>query len=145
MPRAWLYFLALWLPLAVSVLVLDTRFFLEWLWYKGYGDYYNLLNALSVQPQLVECLKGWPFPIFVMTVFAYWMTEYHEPEAIAHQFLLLPIAYIPFLIVGRALETWQFTPEMYQMYPFVVLLGGYAYVLAWVAFIWILDRLRLVV
>lgn len=144
MPRTWVYFLALFLPMLASVLLLNTRFFLEWLWYHGYADYYHFLNGLSVQPQLVEYLKGWPFPVFVLTVFAYWMTEYHEPEAIAHQFLLLPIVYIPFLIVGRALETWNFTQDMYMVYPVMVLLGGYAYVLPVVALVWVLDRLRLV-
>lgn len=144
MPRTWIYFVAMLLPLAVSALIFDSRFFLEWLWYQGYTDYYNLLNEISVQPQLVDILKGWPLVIFTGTVFTYWLTEFHEPEAIAHQFLLLPIIYVPFLIVGRALETWQLTPTMFLEYPFMVLLAGYAYILPWVVLVWVLDRLRLV-
>lgn len=144
MPRTWIYFVALLLPLIVSVLVFDTRFFLEWLWYQGYADYYNLLNELSVQPQLVEFVKGWPLAIFTGTIFFYWLTEYQETEAIAHQFLMLPVIYIPFLIIGRALEYWQFTADMAYLYPLGSLLGGYAYVLPWAALVWLLDKLRLV-
>ncbi len=145
MPRTWFYFIALLLPLVAAVLVFDTRIFLEWLWYHGYEDYFNTLNELSVQPELVDIFGGWPFPIFIGTVFCYWVKEFHEPDAITLQFLLLPVAFVPFLIIGHALTVWHFDSSTLYSYPLVVIPMGYLYVLPWAVVVWALSKLGLVV
>jgi hypothetical protein len=143
MPRTWIYYLALILPLVAHLFVMDTRFFLEWLWYNGYADYYDVLNVLSVNPQMVDLFGGWPLPVFVGTVLCYWIGA--EEENIDGQFLLLPLAYLPFLIIGKALVSFSFDSAMLYMYPLVIIPIGYLYIFPWVLFVRVFDKLRLVV
>ena len=143
MPKTWIYYLALMFPLIVHLLVMDTRFFLDWLWYNGFPDYYNVLNELSVHPKLVEMFGGWALPFFVGTVLCYWIGG--DEEDIGGQFLLLPIAYVPFLIAARTISAAEFDPAMLYAYPLVVIPVGYLYLFPWVVFIKVFDKLRLVV
>src|SRR5690242_1515217 len=101
MPKTWIYYLAVILPLVAHLLVMDTRFFLEWLWYHGYPEYYDVLNVLSVNPMLVEMFGSWALPVFIGTVLCFWIGG--EEEDISGQFLLLPIFYVPFILGGNAI------------------------------------------
>lgn len=143
MPRTWIYFLALILPLVAHLIVLDTRFVLERLWYAGYTDYYNLLNEMSVNPTVVELFGGWSLPIFVGTVMCFWLGA--DEEDIDSQFLLLPLGYIPFLMIGAWVSKGSFEVTTLYSYPLMVILIGYLYVLPWVVFVRVFDKLHLVV
>lgn len=145
MPKTWIYFLAVLLLLAFHVLVMDTRFFLDWLWYSGHETHYHLLNAVSTNEQVIELFGGWPLPVFVVTVLYYWIDRHDEEDNISGQFLLLPLFYVPFLIVGNAIVDLSFDPATLYMYPVVVIPAGYLYVLPWAAFVWVFSKLRLVV
>jgi hypothetical protein len=142
MPKTWIYYLAVIMPLLAHLLVMDTRFFLDWLWYNGYPDYYNVLNELSVHPMLVEMFGGWALPVFIGTVLSYWVGG--DEEDIGGQFLVLPLFYVPFLLVGNAI-TQGFTISMLYTYPLVVIPVGYLYLFPWITFLKVFDRLRLVV
>lgn len=142
MPKSWLYYLSILLPLVFALAVLDTRAVIEWLWYHEYFDAYNKLNPLSVQPQLVKFLGGWPFPVFIGTLTCYWLAD---GDAMGEQFLLLPIFYVPFSIIGEILVTREFNPSSLYINPMVIVLAGYCYVLPWAIFVRLLDRMRLVI
>jgi len=142
MPKTWIYYLAVILPLVAHLLVLDTRFFLDWLWYNGHHDYYNVLNVLSVDPLLVDLFGGWPLPVFIGTVLCYWVGG--DEEDISGQFLMLPLAYIPFLIGGAAIAK-GFEVSMLYTYPLIAVPIFYLYIFPWVVFIKVFDKLRLVV
>lgn len=142
MPKVWLYFIALIVPLVLRVLILNTGF-VEWLWYQGHVESYNWLSVLRVQPQFIEFIGGWALPVFVITVFSYWTIEGNE-EGIQDQFLLLPIAYIPFTLIGEVLLTGEFHVASLYVHPLVVIPIGYLYIMIWALFIRVLDKLQLV-
>jgi hypothetical protein len=143
MPKTWIYYLAVILPLIAHLLVMDTRFFLEWLWYNGHADYYDVLNVWSVNPRLVEMFGSWALPFFIGTILCYWIGG--DEEDISGQFLLLPLAYVPFLILGNTLINAHFEPSTLYVYPLIVIPVGYLYLFPWIVFIAVFDRLRLVV
>ncbi len=142
MPKSWLCFIALILPLAFRVLMLDTDF-VNGLWYRQDFAAYNMLNALRAQPLFLEFIGGWPLPVFVVTVCCYWIMD-EDSDSIPGQLLLLPIVYLPFTIIGDWLVSRQFHAADLYVHPLVLLPVGYAYVLTWALFIRILDKLRLV-
>lgn len=143
MPRSWLYILALLLAAIAAASIFDTRVFLEWLWYNGYEDYFNILNEISVQSPWVNIFGGWPFPLFVFTVICFWIQE-QTPSSITFQFLVLPIAFIPFLIVARAVGAWYIDNDTLYAYPMAIILAGYAYLLPWALLTWFLSAMGLV-
>lgn len=142
MPRAWLYYIAVALPLVFRILVLNTSF-AEWLWYRGYADTYYFLSALTVNEYFLEFIGGWALPVFTLTVYSYWAIE-HDHEAIASQFLMLPIVYVPFTIMANILTNWTFDGSLFYVHPLIVLPAGYLYVLPWAMFIALLAKLRVV-
>jgi len=142
MPKTWIYYLAVIFPLVVHLLVMDTRFFIDWLWYSGYADYYDVLNVLSVNPLMVDLFGGWPLPIFIGTVMSYWVGG--DEEDISGQFMMLPLFYMPFLIGGNAIAH-GFELSMLYVYPLIVIPIGYLYIFPWVVFVRVFDKLRLVV
>jgi len=142
MPKTWLYFIALILPLVVRVLILNTGF-VDWLWYQHHEGAYRLLSELKTQPQFLAFIGGWPLPVFIVTIICWWNIEEGD-DAIPAQFLLLPLAYVPFTIIGDALVTGTFEESNLYIHPLVILPIGYIYVFTWTIFIWVLDKLRLV-
>lgn len=142
MPKNWLYFIALVLPLAFSAILLYTPF-LEWLWYQGHEDSYRMFSALSVQPRFLELMGGWPLPVFVITIFSYWLSE--DSDAIPDQFLMLPVIYVPFTVVGDALVTREIHMQNLYVHPLLIIPAAYFYVFTWVIFIKVMAKLRLVV
>jgi len=141
MPKVWLYYIALVLPLVVRVLTLT--FFTDWLWYHHYEKAFYFLSSLSVQPQFVQFIGGWAYPVFVGTVICRWVMD-EDGESLPLQFLMLPLVYAPFAIVGEVLTHAEFHASMLYTFPLVIIPFGYIYVFAWVIFIWVVEKLRLV-
>jgi hypothetical protein len=81
--------------------------------------------------------------LFIITIFSYWLAE-HDEEGISDQFLMLPIAFVPFTIIGDILLTQQFNASNLYVHPLIVIPAGYIYVFAWVILIRVLDKMRLV-
>jgi len=141
-PKMWFYYIALIFPLVLRVVLLNTGF-IDWLWYQQHVEAYNFLSALRVQPLFLEFIGGWPLPIFIVTVLFYWQMEEHD-DGIPLQFLLLPIAYVPFTIVGDILVTAEFHVSNLWIHPLIIIPIGYIYIFSWAIAIWVLDKLRLV-
>ena len=142
MPKSWLCFIALLLPLGFSLLLLHTDF-VNTLWYRQDYAAYNALNVLRAQPLFVKFTGNWPWWAFIATVFSYWMVD-EDSENIPGQLLLLPIFYLPFAIFGDWIISGGFLLDDLYIYPMIILPVGYAYVIIWVLFMWFLDKLRLV-
>ena len=141
MPKVWFYFFALFLPLVLRALLLNIGF-VEWLWYHDYQQAYYVMSQLRINPQFMEFLGGWALPFFTGTVCCYWMM--HGGEGIPEQFLMLPIFYIPFTVLGDILMSWHFDASNLVTHPLTILPIGYAYVLSWEIFIRVMDKFRLV-
>lgn len=146
MPVSWIYIIAVILPLAARLLVLDSGIVLNWLWYNQYTEWFYALQNLSVHPQYLEYFGGWTLPIFTAAVVGYWTTEAKDgADNIPAQFLLLPLVYVPFVIAGNVLRERFFDLSMLYVYPLVVVSAGYLYIFPWLLFIWVFIRLRLIV
>lgn len=141
MPKTWLYFIAILVPLLFRLLMFQSV--IEWFWYHHYEDFYYFLSGLSVQPQFMQLVGGWPFPIFIATVLVYWTLD-EDDKDLGHQFLLLPLAYVPFAIIFTALFSRSFDISTLYSDPLVIIPFGYLYLLPWVICIWVFDKLRLV-
>ena len=61
------------------------------------------------------------------------------------QFMLLPLAYIPFSIIGFTLAHAEFQVSYLYTNPMIILIFGYSYVLTWAVIVWMFDKLKLVV
>ncbi len=144
MPSTWIYFIALVLLLVLRVAVIDTTLFAEWLWYRGQPDAYYFVLSLRDNQQLLEFVGGWPLPMFVVTVFAYWIMDDDEKD-MGVQFLMLPLVFVPFSIVGHTLVHRAFDVTTLYIHPLVLLPAGYLYVLPWMLFVWVFTKLKLVV
>jgi hypothetical protein len=143
MPRNWLYFFALVLPLIARVLVLNTEI-PEWFWYHEHPDAYYFLAALRVHPQFLQFIGGWPLPVFVVSVIAWWTMDDRD-EDIPSQFLLLPMVYAVFAIIGDVLVTAEFKPTNLYTFPLIIIPIGYMYIIPWAILIRVLEKVRLVV
>lgn len=141
MPKIWLYYIAVVLPALLRLGIQDPC--LEWMWYHNHQQAYMIFSAMSVQPQFLTLACGWAMPVFVVTVLSYWVID-DNSEGIPEQFLLLPIAYLPFTIIGDILVTRDFEPSILYTHPVLILPFGYAYVFIWAVFIRVMDKLRLV-
>ncbi len=145
MPRSWIYFTALFLLLFVRVLLLDMNFVSDWLWYNGYEAEYYLLANLRQEPQLARFFGGWALPLFVIAVITYWLAaREQDDDNLPAQFALLPIAYVPFCMVGEMLRTLSFDVSMLYIYPLVLIPAGYLYLFPWLVFVWVFSKLRLI-
>ncbi|MGE0755329.1 MAG: hypothetical protein AB7L92_09265 [Alphaproteobacteria bacterium] len=144
MPSHWIYFIALVLILVLRISVVDTSWLAEWMWYRGQEQAYYSIIALQTNETFLEYIGGWPLPVFVITVFMYWLAD-DNGKVIDKQFLLLPFVYLPFSIIGSMLAAREFMPEKLLIHPLVVLPSGYLYILPWVLFVWVFIKLKLVV
>lgn len=134
------------MPLVMRVLVLNTTF-TDWLWYHGYEQQYYFFSSLSVNPSFLLFIGGWPLPVFILTVIAFWAIETghnDDDEMFEHQFWLLPLMYVPFTVVGDILLTREFHLMNLFAHPVVIIPFGYVYVLMWSIFIRVMYRFRLV-
>ena len=142
MPKTWLYFIALGMLLVGRALLLNVGF-VEWLWYSGHEQLYYTLGSLRVNKSFLNYWGGWPLPVFIITVFAYWYIEYDE-ETISRQFLLLPLAYAPFSVFGTMLTRLEFDASLFSIHPLVVIPIGYLYILPWALAARMFEKFRLV-
>lgn len=143
MPKTWIYVLSLLIPLAAGVLVMDTRFFLEFLWSRGYADEFYFLNWLSTVPEAQGLLGGFGFPVFMVTVFYHWFGHQLDEDEIEKEYFLLPIAYIPFAIAGNLLVNLTWDAAVLYSYPVLCIIAGYLYILPWCLFVWVFSKLNL--
>ena len=101
MGKKWAYFLAVLSLLAIRVGVLNTTLD-ETLASFHYDRLANFVAMLRNSPAFSEFMSNWGLPPFVVAVLIFWCTN-DDDEAIPMQFLLLPITYIPFSIIGGVL------------------------------------------
>jgi hypothetical protein len=139
MPKTWLYFIALVLPLLVRILILNTDF-VDNLWYNHHVDAYNLFNVLRTSPLFLELIGGWIFPFFVATSWGYWYLDDTEGKEPGGMFVLLPLIYVPFAIIGSVLVSGHFDVMTLFSYPVVILIFGYLYVFPWMFCIWVFSK-----
>ena len=142
MPKTWIYIFALVLPLIFRVLLLNSPM-LSWLWYHGYPETYTFLNNLTINQPFLTFIGGWALPIFVVTIIGYWLIE-SEDEVISSQFLLVPIAYVPFSLAVTMISNMRVDFSLFYIHPLVIVPIGYVYIIFWVVLIWILEKLRIV-
>jgi purine-cytosine permease-like protein len=142
MPKSWIYIFALVLPLLFRVLLMYTPM-VEWFWYNGYPNLYNALALLKANQTFLTFLGGWAFPIFVVTMIGYWLME-NDDETITSQFLLTPIAYVPFSIAVTMIGNMRVDFPLFYIHPLVIIPVGYVYVMLWMFIIWILEKAKLV-
>lgn len=144
MPRNWIYLIALILILVLRILIVDTTWLAQWVWYRGQADAYYALLALRENPTVLEFVGGWPLPVFIVSAYIYWTNEDNDNDMGA-QFLMLPLAYLPFSIVGTMLQNQAIDLSKFFIYPLIIIPAGYLYVTPWVVFVWVFSKLKLVV
>jgi hypothetical protein len=142
MNAKWMYMLALLcLPLMrVAVLNTDLDLYLANTGFMGGAQFIQMLRT---SPPFIDFIGNWALPVFAATAIIYWITDTDDSD-ISKQFLLLPIAYIPFSIVGMVLKTASFQLSYLYVHPLVILPFGYFYVFTWALLVWILSKLRIV-
>lgn len=144
MSKRWAYILGVLFLLVIRFGVLDTNYD-EWLYNIGYDGAGDFIFALKESDTFNKFFGGFVVPIFVFTVLAYWaMNVDNDEEAISKQFLLLPLAFIPFSIIAKVLEHATFTPDMLFVHPLIILPFGYLYIGIWKVLIWIFVKCRLI-
>lgn len=142
MPKHWLYYIALIVPLVARGIIYHTSF-VESFWYSGNHDVYYALSALRVNHLFVEFIGGWALPAFIILIGAYWHADIHTDHDT--QFLLLPLYYVPITIIVNIASNRALDPAILYVHPLVVIPLGYIYVLTWVACIKLFEKLRIVV
>lgn len=142
MPKTWVYIFSLLLPVIFSLLVVRTPF-VDWLWYNGYPELYNTLALLKINAVFLTYMGSWALPIFVATAIGYWMME-TEDEIISSQYLLVPIAYVPFSLVVTMVANMQVDFTWFYIQPLVIIPAGYVYIFMWIIIIWVLEKIKLV-
>jgi hypothetical protein len=125
-----------------SLLVVRTPF-VDWLWYNGYPELYNKLALLKINAVFLTYMGSWALPIFVATAIGYWMME-TEDEIISSQYLLVPIAYVPFSLVVTMVANMQVDFTWFYIHPLVIIPAGYVYIFMWIIIIWVLEKIKLV-
>ncbi len=142
MNKKWAYFMAVLFLLVVRFGVLDTNYD-EYLASWGYPNVSGFITMLKESAVFNTFVGSWSLVVFVVVVVCYWGVT-QDDGLIPMQFLILPIAYIPFSIIGEILSTAQFHFSYLWVHPLMVLPFGYLYVSFWTIFIWLLEKIRLI-
>lgn len=129
------------LPL-IRVLVLNLHYD-DWLRSVHYDRGADFIVALRGNPQFQAFIGGWVFPAFVALMLIYWMIE-EDKSRIPMQFMLMPLAYVPFSIVGFTLVNAEFQVSYLYTNPLVILTFGYLYVLFWFIAIKLFEKLKII-
>lgn len=140
MSKKWAYFMAVIFLLVVRYGVLNSNYdqlLLSW----GYEKTASFIAGLRGSAAFSEFMSNWGLPCFVASVLIFWCTG--DDSSIPIQFLLLPICYIPFSIIGAILMTAEFRVSYLWVHPLVILPFGYLYVSFWTILIWLFEKLRL--
>ncbi|MFO0388900.1 MAG: hypothetical protein ACK502_04170 [Alphaproteobacteria bacterium] len=145
MPSNWIYFIALLLLLAFVIVFAHTDYFALWLWSNGQEAAYYKFIEMQQSAQFKEFLGSYSLPVFLVTAFMYWLSDDDEKD-IEKQFMLLPMAYIPFSLIGHVLVTGgEFNTSLLWTHPLVIIPAGYLYIFPWVIFVRVFCKLRLVI
>ncbi len=141
MNKKWAYYIAVLFLLVLRFGVLNTnydQFLSNW----HYDNAAAFIQLLRNSPTYNEFMGNWGLPFYVACVLVYWSTN-EDDSGIPMQFLLLPLAYLPFSIIGTILMTAEFQPQTLWVHPLIILPFGYLYVSFWTIFIWIFQKIRL--
>ena len=141
MNSKWLYIFAVIFLLLLRLVVLNTQADV-WLMSAHFTTLANIIATLRGSGVFVTYVGNWALPVFVAAVMVFWLTEQDGADH-AKQFLLLPIVYVPFSIVGMILQTAVFEFSYLYVHPLVILPFGYIYIFFWVALAWLLGKLGL--
>lgn len=142
MNKKWAYFLAVVFLAVIRFGVLNTSYD-AWLLSLGYEGTANFISLLKASPAFQNYFGSWALLVFVVAVIFFWCIN-EDDGAIPQHFLLLPIVYVPFSIVGTVLSTAEFHLNYLWVQPLVILPFGYLYVAFWRFLLWIFEKLRLV-
>ena len=137
-----MYFFAVVFVLVLRFGVLNTDLDVR-LMSMGYERLAHIIAGLRENPTFGEFVGSWAMPVFVVTVLVFWITNQDDAQIPMH-FLVLPIAYIPFSIIGAILATAEARIDYLWVHPLVILPFGYFYVSMWTIFIWFLTKIRLI-
>lgn len=141
MSKKLFYFIALLTLPLIRVLVLNTGYD-QWLEHAHYEHAAAGVRMLRDNALFQQFIGGWVFPFYVIAVIAFWCTE-EDDSRIGQQFLLLPLGYIPFTILGFTLVNADFQVSYLYVHPIVIITFGYLYVLTWVFILWLLSKIGL--
>lgn len=142
MSKKWVYFIAVLMLIVIRVGVLNTNYD-QWLLAMGYESSSQFITVLKSSETFREYIGSWALPVFVVVVILYWLSNQDETMIRTH-FYSLPVAYVPFSIIGTTLANASFEVSYLIAQPLIILTFGYFYILIWAALIWVFEKLRLV-
>lgn len=142
MEKKWVYILGVLFLVIIRLVVLDTNYD-EWLFDRGFDTAGNFIFSLKESELFNKFFGGYVIFVFVASIILYW-GMHTDDASIGLQFLLLPIAYVPFSIVGKVLETAHFEVRMLWIHPLIILPFGYVYVAVWKILMWVFEKMRLI-
>lgn len=135
----WFYIIALLLLPCIRVLVLDLPTD-QWVASMGYQQLATTLQLLKANGVFIAYMGNWALPVFVVIAMLFWLSD--DSMEVPKHFLLVPIAYVPFSIVGTVLMTAEFRFDYLYVHPLVIIPVGYIYVTIWVLLAWILRKIK---
>lgn len=142
MRKKWAYFLAVLFLLVIRFGVLNSNSD-QWLASMHYPQAGHFVSVLRNSGAFQEFMGSWALVFYIAAVLVFWSTE-EDDSGIPMQFLLLPIAYVPFSIIGAILMNAEFQFNYLWIHPLVILPFGYLYVSLWTILIWLFDKLRII-
>lgn len=141
MNKKWFYFLAVLMLPVIRIIVLNTGYD-AWLTGAGYAKAGAFIAMLKDNKIFQQFIGGWVFPFYIVAVIVFWCVE-EDDTRIGQQFLLLPLAYIPFTILGFTLVNAEFQFSYLYVHPLIILTFGYIYVGFWVMVLALMSKLGL--
>jgi hypothetical protein len=141
MRKKWAYFIAVIFLLVIRFGVLNTNYD-QWLLSLNYQKTSYFVSMLRNSAAFQEFMGSWALIFYIGAVLIFWATE-EDDSGIPMQFLLLPIAYVPFSIIGAILMNAEFRFNYLWIHPLIILPFGYLYVSLWTILIWLFDKLRI--
>lgn len=142
MSKKLFYFLAVLMLPVIRIIVLHTGYD-EWLAHAHYDRAAAFITMLKNNTLFQQFIGGWVFPFYIIAVIAFWCAE-EDDTRIGQQFMLLPLGYIPFTILGFTLVNADFQVSYLYVHPIVIITFGYLYVLTWTFFMWLLGKFGII-
>lgn len=143
MLQAIIYTIALLLP-SIFGLVVGHTGFVDWLWYSGYEQEYYKMATLKEAGSFKTFLSGWPLAVFTGVVLFYWVAS-GELETVHKQFPLLPLAFVPFSILGTMLISFKFDVSTLYVHPLIIIPAGYLYIFPWLILVWVMKKIGIII
>ena len=141
MSKNWVYLLAV-IALPVLSTIVNYTHCDQWLLSVNHARAASMINAMRANEQFQAFIGGWVFPVFIALLLVYWLVQ-EDRSNIPMHFVLLPLAYIPFSIVGFTLVNAEFQVSYLYSNPLIILTFGYAYVLFWWGFVSLFEKLKM--